>query len=272
MWYNLYTPATVFNFKDTQNMENEDTILVQNEEQITKAIAEIAERTAHVREDIINNHEPRVKVNRKDFVNTVTAAQLGVLNNKFADKEQVKEERGHVRREYKTVVKYILRTGGFPSDNSPNALEEMVLDLATAIKWMKYITGTDVVDKMLDRYGLKVEITQENKHNTFINRSPGNEKVRENIINSVYDSSGTFTKIKELEDMIKVDAYEELVSEVGDGINAAQFDRIVTIKAMKNIDDEKAAKKAAATADSAMNAINTNRIVFNTVEPDYANA
>lgn len=250
---------------------------MQDEETI-KTITELAEKTAPIREEIITELKPKVGHAKKDFVNDVLCAEQNVDSLEKIDKMEVKALKAEAGWEFARIKDYIHYCGGVPNEDSPAKLEVLVKNLAVAVKWLDLIGQGRLLQRWLDEYGLGLTITRPNSKNTFMNARGNNDVVVGNI-KSAFDNSVFVEKtILERVDQIKVDAFEELPDELRyskenkRGINASQFDSIVTIKALKNIEEEKASKKAAAIADKAMDSIEVNRTIFNVIEPDSIGA
>lgn len=244
------------------------------DEEIIKTITEQAEKTAHIREEIITELKPKVGYARKDFITTVVCCEQNVNNLKELDKLEAKELKTAAGAEFSRVKDYLYYTGGIPKDDSPAKLETLVKNLAVAIKWLNYIGKEHLLERWLNEYGILLRISHPNKYNTFMNARGNDENVQDCIAAAFETACEASSSITEKTEQIKVDSFEELPDEIRyskenkRGINASQFDNIVTIKALKNIEEEKASKKAAAAADKAMDTIEVNKTIFNIIEPD----
>lgn len=249
---------------------------MQNNDETIKLITEVAEKAAPIREKIISELKPKVGHNRKSFVTDVVCCEQNVDSLEKLDKLEAKELKSAASWEYNKVKDYLHFIEGVPNEDSPAKLEVAVKNLVVAKKWLEYIGHGDLLRRWLNEYGIDIVITKPNKHNTFMN-ARGTD-VAESIKNSFAEGVGIEKQITESVELIKVDSFEELPDDIRyskenkRGINASQFDAIVTIKALKAIEEEKASKKAAALADKAMDNIEVNNLIFNVTEPDSIGA
>lgn len=251
---------------------NTDMEVVGNEEDIIKEINAKAEETAPIREQIIETWNPMMRSAKKDFVKIVGCATKGVNVLKKVDKAELPELKKRLANEYAKVKDYLCERS--EDDEKKGKLEQAVENIAIAVKWMDYLGEGRLLKGLLSSYGIDVVVTTPSELNTFTPLVSDAEETQKEIGNIFSEVANLHGKIKEAEDSIKVDRFEELSEDARfskenkKGIKASQFDAIVTLRALRNIEEGKAEEKAEAAANKAMENIESNRMMYNIVSSD----
>lgn len=248
------------------------------EENTIKAITEAAEKAAPIKEEIITKLNPRMGSFKKDFIVQGICAVEGVRKLKDIPKEDLPEIKKAFTHEFGKVRDYIFDVGD-DENEVPGKLEQAVKAVAVAVKWLPFLGKGGMLERWKREYGLDIVVTAPSDANTVIVKDPEKrDEVMESLTNIMLDAVDVQTEIKEAEERITVDAFEEIPEELRyspenkRGIKKTHFASIVGVKALKNIEEEKASKKAASMADKAMDAIAVNQMVFNIIEPDSVGA
>lgn len=255
--------------------DNEALILEGNEEEMIKTVNEVAEEGSEIQEDIISVQKPKLVNRKKDFVNDVLKAELGVSDLRKVAKEEKKENKKRVSYEWARVRDYVFYQGGFPRESSPAKLDVAIHAIAAAKKWLDFLGEGDILREWLNEYGLDIVITRPNQHNTFMPQAlpdGGMEKLQEDLKGYLNGANDVQRDIIEKEERLVDEFYERLPEELKyspenkRGLKTKQFNDIVVVKALKNIEEEKAKKKAQKATDAAMDSIGNNRLMFNLLE------
>lgn len=241
-------------------------------------ITELAEKAAPIKEEVISKFNPRAGSFKKDFVTHAICAVEGVKNLKEIPKEELPAIKKAISGEYNKVRDYIFDTGDDEAEVM-GKLEKAVAAIAVAVKWLPFLGKESLLNRWTREYGLDIRVTAPSDANTVIVKDPElRDETAEFLANTIDDAVEVQNEIKEAEERILVDMFEELPDDVRysqenkRGIKKTQFASIVSVKALKNIEEEKASKKAASMADKAMDAIAVNQMVFNIIEPDSVGA
>lgn len=245
-----------------------------NEMEIINTINDMAERGAPIQEEIIATHKPKLANRKRDFVTAVVKAENGVDDLRHMAKAEAKEEKKRVSTEYAKARDFILYQGGFPNENSPAKLQQAVAALAIAVKWLPFLGESHLLNEWLDEYGLSVTVANPSKLNTVMAMLPQEQIdiLQEELKALVHGANEVQHTIKGEQDRLIEEFYEALPEEMKyskankKGIKPAQFASLAEVKALKNVEDEKAKKKAQRVTDSAMDSINNSRILFNVFE------
>lgn len=248
------------------------------EEESIKLVTELAEKAAPIKEDVISKLNPRAGSFKKDFVTHAICAIEGVKNLKEIPKEDLPDIKKKISGEYNKARDYIFDVGD-DENEVMGKLEKAVSAVAVAVKWLPFLGKDSLLERWMREYGLDIRVTAPSDANTVIVKDPEKrDEVAEFLANTLDDAVDVQNEIKEAESRIQIDMFEELPDEVRysqenkRGIKRTQFASIVAVKALKNIEEEKASKKAASMADKAMDTIAVNQMVFNIIEPDSVGA
>lgn len=255
-----------------EDILNEELVQEVAEREIMEAVLKKADEASPVREKIITELKPMVKVNKKDFATTVLGA---THKGEELKKEEKKEMMKQLSWEFDKARDFIFNQG---DEEKPDKVETLMKQVACCVKWLELAGHGHLWKYWQDRYGLEISVKESKECNTFRNHLTEEDDfdAEDFILNSFKSASNTMVAIREAEEDIKVSLFSELPEDVvyskenKRGIKPAQFDSIVTVKALRNIEEEKATKKANSLADNALDNIAVSRIMFNLIEPETA--
>lgn len=259
--------------------DSEALVLEGDEMRLLEAVNETADGGSAIQEEIINTYEPRLKARKRDFINDALKAELGVEDLRKVDKKTLAAEKRRLSYEYGKVRDFVLFKGGYPQDSSKAKLDAAIHAVATAVKWLPLLGEGALLREWLSEYGLKVEVTAPNAHNTLIapDLTDGErETLCETLAGSIEGMKDTQRKIDDEEQRLCDEYYDSLPDEVKyskenkKGLKPRQFRELVVLKALRNIEEEEAQKKAQKATDNAMDSIGNNRLLFNLFEPESA--
>lgn len=241
------------------------------EDYVVESINQLAEETAPIREEILTELKPKVKFNTKNFASTVVAT---AHKGEELKKEEKRELMKQASWEFSKVKDFIHFQG---DEEKPDKVETLMKQIACCVKWMEHAGSGRLWEYWQNKYGLNITVARQMECNTFFDKSSEDEDVIEQIRQCFKSADEVTGEIEDKETEIKEEMFERLPEKLKyspenkRGLKPAQFDSIVTIKALKNIEEKKATKKANDMADKAMDSIVVNQIIFNTIEPDTGN-